>query len=66
MSDRMKKYRQETLAGRGAKNVCFVAEKEDQERIARVARYLEVSNSEAIRTALKWAEQDVQELEGIE
>lgn len=63
MNERMKKYRKETLAARGAKNVCFVAEKEDQERLDRIASYLGASRTEAIRWALKWADSDVRELE---
>lgn len=59
----MKKYRQETLAARGAKNVCFIAEKEDQERLDRIADYLNSSRTEALRTALRWADSEVRELE---
>lgn len=62
MTERMKKYRKETLAARGARNVCFVAEKDDQQHLDVISEYLDCSRTEAIRIALKWAARDVREM----
>jgi predicted DNA-binding protein len=51
--ERQKKYRQTTLAERGARNVSFVAEREDLERLDEIERLTGASKTGAIRKALE-------------
>ncbi|MEL6566860.1 MAG: hypothetical protein AAFQ22_00475 [Pseudomonadota bacterium] len=51
--DRQTKYRKATLAERGAKNVAFVAEKDDQANLDAIQGLTGASKTGAIRKALE-------------
>jgi hypothetical protein len=51
--ERQQKYRETTLAARGARNVSFVAEQDDLERLDKINALTGASKTGAIRKALE-------------
>jgi len=51
--ERQQKYRETTLAARGARNVSFVAEKDDLDRLEQIHALTGASKTAAIRKALE-------------